>query len=132
MARQRGGIEVEIMQMLTDYTEEIGREINAAGEKLAKQALKELGEKSPKRKKYPKGLRPTYSKGWRLKKFGEYGKFRIAIYNAPRYMLTSILEDGFTHKPDDSFIKGRQHIRPIQEKLSRDFEKAVEDIIKNA
>ena len=127
----RAGIDVEIMKVLTDYTEEIGREINEAGERLTKQALKELKKNSPKREKYPKGMKPTYSKGWKLKKFGQRGTFRIVLHNADRYMLTSILEHGFRHMPDKSFIPGREHIYPVQEKLNRDFEKAVEDIIKN-
>lgn len=131
MARQRIGIDVEIMRELTEYTAEIGREINKAGEKLARAALAELEEKSPKRDKYPKGKKPTYSKGWRIKRFGEYGRFRIVVHNEPRYMLTSILEHGFTHQPDKTFIEGREHIKPIQEKLNREFEKAVEQIIKN-
>lgn len=129
MARE--GLDVEIMQILTDYTEEIGEKINAAGEKLAKEALKELKSTSPKRKVYPKGLQPEYSNGWRVKKFGEYGKFRIVLHNQTRYMLTSILEFGFTHKPDNAFIEGREHIVPVQKKLNSDFEKAVENIIKN-
>ena len=127
----RNGIDVEIMQILSDYTEEIGEKINAAGEKLANQALKDLKVASPKRKKYPKGLKPEYSRGWRVKKFGEYGKFRIVLHNQTRYMLTSILEFGFIHKPDKTLIEGREHIKPIQDKLNRDFEKAVENIIKN-
>lgn len=131
MARERIGIDIEIMKVLTEYTAEIGREINKAGEKLAKAALAELEEKSPKRDHYPKGKKPTYSKGWRIKRFGEYGKFRIVVHNEPRYMLTSILEHGFTHVPDKTFIEGREHIEPIQDKLNRDFEKAVEQIIKN-
>ena len=132
MARQ--GIDVEIMQILTDYTDEIGEEINAAGEKLANQALKDLKAASPKRQKYPKGLKPEYSRGWRVKKFGEYGKFRIVLHNQTRYMLTSILENGFLHKPDKTLIVDKPympHIKPIQDKLNRDFEKAVENIIKN-
>lgn len=131
MARQRAGIDIEIMQILTEYTAEIGREINKAGEKLAKAALEELEEKSPKREKYPKGKKPTYSKGWRIKRFGDRGTFRIVLHNEPRYMLTSILEHGFKHMPDREFIEGREHIKPIQDKLNRDFEKAVEKIIKN-
>lgn len=127
MARQ--GIDVEIMQILTEYTAEIGSKINEAGEKLGKQALKELKERSPKREKYPKGMKPTYSKGWRLKKFGERGRFRLVLHNAPRYNLTSILEYGFKHMPNKKLVEGREHIKPIQDKLNRDFEKAVEKII---
>jgi len=130
MARQ--GIDVEIMQILTEYTAEIGSKINEAGEKLGKQALKELKERSPKREKYPKGMKPTYSKGWRLKKFGERGRFRLILHNAPRYNLTSILEYGFKHVPDNTPIIDKPympHIEPIQDKLNRDFEKAVEKII---
>lgn len=120
----RAGIDVEIMKILTDYTEEIGREINEAGERLTKQALKELKRASPKKT-------GAYSKGWKLKKFGQRGTFRIVIHNADRYMLTSILEHGFRHMPDKSLIPGREHIYPVQDKLNREFEKAVEDIIKN-
>lgn len=126
----KGGIEIEIMQILTEYTAEIGKKINEAGEKLSKAALKDIGEASPKRKKYYKGRKPVYSKGWRIKKFGEYGKFRVVIYNQPRYMLTSILENGVhKHYPNGKPTEGKEHIKPIQDKLNRDFEKAVEKII---
>lgn len=129
----QSGIDVEIMKILTEYTAEVGNKINKAGTKLTKQALKELAEVSPKRKKYPKGLSPTYSKGWRLKKFGEHGRFRVVIHNEPRYMLTTFLEQGFTHMPDKTLIADKPympHIKPIQDKLNRDFEAAVEKILK--
>lgn len=116
------GIDVEIMQILTEYTAEIGNAVNKAGEKLAKQALKELKETSPKDT-------GAYAKGWRIKKFGEHGRFRIVLHNYDRYMLTTFLEKGFTHMPDKSRIKGREHIKPVQDRLNREFEKAVEKII---
>lgn len=116
------GIDVEIMQVLTEYTAEIGDAVNRAGEKLAKQALKELKAASPKDT-------GAYAKGWRIKKFGEHGRFRIVLHNYDRYMLTTFLEKGFTHVPDKTRIKGREHIKPVQDKLNREFEKAVEKII---
>ncbi len=126
MARQRQPINVEIMKILTDYTAEIGREINAAGERLAKQAQKELRKAPPTPKKTG-----DYAKSWKIKKFGKSGTFRIIIYNSLKPRLTHLLEMGFKHEPDKTFIEGRKHIRPVQEKLDREFEKAVEDIIKN-
>lgn len=119
----RAGIDVQIMRALTEYTEEIAAEIKAEGKKLGRRARDKLKKTSPKRT-------GVYAGGWTIKEYKERGSFRLVIHNKDRYMLTSILEHGFRHKPDNKLVSGQEHIRPVQDELNADFEAAVEKIIK--
>lgn len=119
----------DIMEILTEYTQAIGEQVSKKADKLSKEAVRQLRERSP-RSKLPDVKH--YADSWSITKFGKSKTFRIVIHESTaKYRLTHLLENGFTHKPDNTFIKGRPHIKTIQDKLNRDFEAAVEDIIKN-
>lgn len=119
----------DIMAILTEYTVEIGEKVSEAADRLTKQAKKQLRETSPRSKL--KNVK-HYADSWGIKYLGKSGRFRIVIHESTaKYRLTHLLEDGFTHQPDKGFVKPQKHIEPVQDQLNRDFEKAVENIIKN-
>jgi len=111
------------MELLTEYTHEVGEKISKAADRLAKQAQKELGEVSPKHT-------GKYAKSWHLKRFGESGSFRIVLHNS-EYRLPHLLENGVEHHyPNDSHVDPKVHIAPVQDKLNDAFFKECEKIIK--
>lgn len=124
---KRNEIEVEIMKILTDYTEEIAQEVEAAANKRAKEAVKTLKATSPR----SKINHPHYGDGWTVKKQKSGGKLEVTIYNRTKPHLTHLLEYGYLKK-DGTRVKGRPHITPVQEQLNRDFAADCEEIIKNA
>lgn len=124
---KRYDIEIEIMKALTDYTEEVAQEIEAAADRRAKEAVKTLKQTSPRSKE----SHPHYADGWAIKKQKSGGKLEVMIYNRPKPHLTHLLEFGYLKK-GGTRVKGRPHIAPVQEQLNRDFAADCEDIIKNA
>lgn len=124
---KRNEIEVEIMKILTDYTEEIAQEVEAAANKRAKEAVKTLKATSPR----SKIDHPHYADGWAIKKQKSGGKLEVTIYNRPKPYLTHLLEFGYLKK-GGTRVKSRPHITPVQEQLNRDFAADCEEIIKNA
>lgn len=75
-----------------------------------------------------------YNKGWRFKTTKKYGSIECEIYNATNYQLTHLLENG--HKligrdgRQKGFVKAYPHITPVSQKLSDEYEREVETIIR--
>lgn len=124
---KRNEIEVEIMKILTDYTEEIAQEVEAAANKRAKEAVKTLKATSPR----SKVNHPHYGDGWTVKKQKSGGRLEVTIYNRKKPHLTHLLEYGHLKK-GGTRVKGIPHIEPVQKKLNREFEADCEEIIANA
>lgn len=123
---KRYDIEIEIMKVLTDYTEEVAQEIEAAADRRAKEAVKTLKQTSPRSKE----SHPHYADGWAIKKQKSGGKLEITIYNRRKPHLTHLLEYGHLKK-GGTRVKGIPHIEPVQEQLNRDFLTDCEEIIRN-
>ena len=123
---KRYDIEIEIMKALTDYTEEVAQEIEAAADRRAKEAVKTLKQTSPRSKE----SHPHYADGWAIKKQKSGGKLEITIYNRRKPHLTHLLEYGYLKK-GGTRVKGIPHIEPVQEQLNRDFLADCEEIIRN-
>lgn len=123
---KRYDIEIEIMKALTDYTEEVALEIEAAADRRAKEAVKTLKQTSPRSKE----SHPHYADGWAIKKQKSGGKLEITIYNRRKPHLTHLLEYGHLKK-GGTRVKGIPHIEPVQEQLNRDFLADCEEIIRN-
>ena len=116
-----------IMEILTEYTHSVGRQVAEEAERLSKQAHRQLRETSPRSELTDV---KHYADSWSVKKFGKSKTFRIVIHESTaKYRLTHLLENGFIHKPDKKAVRPQKHIEPVQEQLNREFEKAVERII---
>ena len=123
---KRYDIEIEIMKALTDYTEEVAQEIEAAADRRAKEAVKTPKQTPPRSKE----SHPHYADGWAIKKQKSGGKLEITIYNRRKPHLTHLLEYGHLKK-GGTRVKGIPHIEPVQEQLNRDFLADCEEIIRN-
>lgn len=114
----------QIAEDFETYTDNIIKEIDEAGEQIAKDAVKKLKASSPKRT-------GKYAKGWRQKKDKIYGQpNNYTIYNKTDYQKTHLLENGYAKKSGGR-VQGQPHIRPIEEEVIEEFTNAVEEAIRN-
>lgn len=114
---------IDICDILDEYSNDIQEGITKAAEDVAKQGASELKSKSPKRT-------GKYSKGWRVDKRSGKGFVHTTIYNATRWQLTHLLEKPHLLRNGKKSTP-KVHIQPVEEKCIKNFEKKVENIIKN-
>ena len=112
-----------ISDILNDYSLEIQEGIKKAAEDVAKQGMNELKKTSPKRT-------GKYSKGWRVEKKSGFGYVETTIYNSTDWQLTHLLEKPHLLR-NGKKSKPIVHIEPVEEKCIKNFEKKVEQLIKN-
>lgn len=112
----------EIAKILSEYTEDVIEGIDEAGQEVAKEAVKELKAKSPKKT-------GGYAKGWTKKTEKKYGDVStVIIYNKNKPGLTHLLEHGHA-KRGGGRVDGIPHIKPVEEKIIKEFSSKVEIII---
>jgi len=106
----------EIMKALENYSDDISEVVEEVSNKVGKEAVSEIKKTSPK--KYGR-----YAKGWKLKK-DKLGKNRysVKIHNKTDYQLTHLLEFGHATR-NGKKTKAIPHIRPVEEKYSKEYEK---------
>ncbi len=114
----------EIARVLAEYSQDVVEKVNISSEKVAKAAVKQLKETSPKR--YGK-----YAKSWAVKTEPEVGQphKRIVHVKAPHHRLTHLLEHGHA-KVGGGRVEGKPHIRPTEEQVIKDFTQEVEEAIR--
>lgn len=112
----------EIAKILSEYTEDVIEGIDEAGQEVAKEAVKELKAKSPKKT-------GVYAKGWGRKTEKKVGDVStVIIYNKNKPSLTHLLEHGHA-KRGGGRVDGIPHIKPVEEKIIKEFSSKVEKII---
>lgn len=114
---------LDIKKILNDYSYDIQEGIKQKASVLANEAKKEIKQVSPK-------LTGDYKKGWRLQKQINRYSVQCTIYNQTDYQLTHLLEKPHL-KRNGKLTTPKVHISPVQEKLSKRYEKEVENLIKN-
>jgi hypothetical protein len=108
----------EIAKQLQQFTSFVEEELEATKDEVTKEAVSLLKQNSPV-------LTGDYKKGWRRKKIGK----DIIIHNATDYQLTHLLENGHV-KAEGGRVAAKVHIRPVEEKIVKDFEDRVERAIR--
>lgn len=108
----------EIVSALEVYTTAVSEQIEKEKIDVAKEAVKELKQKSPKDT-------GEYSKGWKRSKVGT----AQVVHNATGYSLTHLLERGHA-KRGGGRVPGKPHISPVEQKAIDEFEKRVEKVIR--
>ena len=108
-----------INKVLADYEKGMIADVNALTKKLTQQGAKEV-----KRASKQFGGTGVYADGW-TSKF-ETGRLSAqgTIYNKDVPGLPHLLENGHA-KRNGGRVPGRAHIAPVEEKLIKEFEKAV-------
>ena len=112
------GLSNEIVKALADYKDEVNKGIEIEKENVAKKAVKILKETSPKNS-------GKYAKGWKVSDIS--GK--KVVHNKTDYQLTHLLEHGYA-KVNGGRVAAKPHIRPVEEKVIKEFVEGVEKVIK--
>jgi hypothetical protein len=114
------GIAAEISRHFREYTNDVQKKVRSAENKVTKEAVSELQANSPV------GKTGRYAAGWAKKREDD----RVIIYNKDRYQLAHLLEHGHA-KRGGGRVPGKVHIKPVEEKAVKEFEKLVEKAIQS-
>jgi hypothetical protein len=116
---------LDVKDLLNEYSDSIQEGIDKEAQEIAKQAVNELKETSPKRPKSGK-----YARGWRVNTKKGRGFINCTVHNATNWQLTHLLENGHTTR-NGGRTRAFVHIRPVEEKYVNQYQRDVERIIKN-
>jgi hypothetical protein len=108
----------EIKKQLQYYANDVAEKVEDAQDETTKRLVKDLKQDSPKN-------RPSYAKGWRIKKV----KNAKVVHNKTDYQLTHLLEKGHA-KRNGEREPAQVHIRPNEERAVKDYLKKIEGAIK--
>lgn len=112
-----------VKDYLEIYVEDIGEAVEKTSNQIGKEAKEELKQTFPKRT-------GRYAKGWTIKKDRKKKNYyAIKIHNKTDYQLTHLLEFGHATRSGGR-TKAITHIRPVEEKYKKEFEKRLEDKIR--
>lgn len=114
---------LEVNDILNEYSNDIQEAITNEAQIIAKQGVSDLKNTSPKRT-------GKYARGWRVKTEKGKGYIECIIHNATDYQLTHLLEKPHL-KRNGGFTTPKPHIKPVEEKVVKEYELNVENIIKN-
>ena len=114
---------LNVMDILNEYSNDIQEGITNEAQTVAKEGANELESSSPKRT-------GDYRKGWRVKTTKGNGFVNCTIHNSTNYQLTHLLENGHLNR-DGSRTPPKVHIKPVEKQCISNFEKNIENIIKN-
>lgn len=114
----------EINKILTEYGEDVQRDVDEAAAKVTKAGVRAV--KGNSRSTF--GGSGKYASGWTSK----FEKGRLSsqgiIYNATVPGLPHLLEHGHANR-NGGRTPGRPHIAPVEQKIIKDFEEAVKNSI---
>jgi len=113
---------------LKKYTKEVEEGLASVSKELAKNAAKEL--KNVSASTFNTVQDKPYSEGWTAKNESVRHHARWVIHNKNKPGLAHLLEHGHAQVNGDR-TPGRIHIKPIEEKLIKDYEDNVKAIIEN-
>ena len=106
----RQSMTTQITKALTEYSFEVAKKSEEAGDKVGKEAVSKLKNESPRRT-------GDYAKSWRLKKEkGSLGVSSFVVYNKDHYQLTHLLENGHVIKNKKGTYgrtSPKKHIQPV-------------------
>ena len=115
---------IDIKEILNEYSNDIQEGITDAAIQIAESGKNELKATSPKRT-------GSYRKGWRVDKRSGKGFVHTTIYNATNWQLTHLLEKPHLKRDGVNYTTPIVHIAPVEKKCIAEFQKDVEQIIKN-
>ena len=120
-------LESTLREYINEYKENIQEDVKETTDAIVKEAVNELKETSPK----GKGTRKNpYYKGW-TKQAGKEnkGRYTAKIHNKTNYQLTHLLEFGHATR-NGKRTKAIPHVRPVEEKYNKLYEKKLTTVIK--
>lgn len=121
------GLAEALVQVFTDYTEEVEDLVAKEVEETAKITQAEIKANSPVRKG-PKG--GGYKKGWSRRKSSKGGHTVYTIYNKDKPGLVHLLEKGWTTRKGNR-VSGRPHVKPAYEKHVKTMPDRIKKLIES-
>lgn len=121
----------EIKKIIKEYGEDLTKEIDAAGKKVADKGKTALRNEATAKFGSRKNLH-RYAKGWRVVAEPDRLYVSYEIYNANQPTLTHLLENGHEMRGWAEGLPrfpGRPHIDPVADELAEEFYKEVQDAI---
>ncbi|EEW36770.1 hypothetical protein HMPREF0444_1502 [Granulicatella adiacens ATCC 49175] len=107
-------LESEIAKALTNFSEDVAKEIDESVDELAEKTVSKLKSNSPKKT-------GDYASDWNTKKDK---KGKRTIYQKEEYRIAHILEFGHAKK-DGGRVPAITHIKPIEEEIIKEFEENI-------
>lgn len=122
----------EVIDILKEYSSDIQEGITDTAISVAKDGVKTLKATSPVNKKRT-AHRGSYARGWRTRTEKSYGSVNVIIHNATDYQLTHLLEKPHLKRNTKlGKTKPIVHIQPVDATCSAEYERKVEEVIRNA
>lgn len=117
---------LDINKILQDYTKNISEAITEAANEVAEDGKNRLRATNDTYK-----IRTgDYNRSWKVKKQGGYNYVHNVIYNDKHYRLTHLLEYGHATR-NGGRTRAFPHINNVDRYVCEEFEKKVEEAIKN-
>lgn len=114
----------EIARMMDEYAADVTMDLKSDAKAVAKEAVKELKQKSPEGAGSRKG---HYKDGWGITVQEETGNsIGITIHNKKKPGLTHLLENGHA-KRGGGRVAAIPHIELVEKKLIHEYEKRLEE-----
>lgn len=120
---------LQINDILNDYTDEIQEGISRVAQEVAREDVKALKEANTY-----KVRSGDYNKSWTISKTKGVNTIRCIVHNKKHYRLTHLLEYGHQIKRNGTRVgsaKAFPHIAPVEKKSNENYERKVEEVIRN-
>lgn len=116
-----------ISTILKEYEDETLENLGVIAEAMGKKGVQALRQES--RRQFPKGT-GEYAKGWKMQKSQSRLSAFVTIYNE-HHGMPHLLEHGHVVRNGTDrvypSVPGREHIKPVADKLVEEFERGVVD-----
>ena len=118
---------LDITDILDEYSKDIQESIMDEAEKVSLKGANKLKQTSPKNT-------GKYAKGWKVKTIKGRNYVRSYIHNSTNWQLTHLLEKPHVIRNKNGtygISKPQVHIAPVEQECILEYEREVENIIKN-
>jgi hypothetical protein len=111
------GITQEIIKQLKYYVADVRDQVEIAMNESATDVKTSIAKDSPRK-------RPSYAKGWRIKK----GNHKLIVHNKTDYQLTHLLEHGHALR-DGGRFEGTPHIAKHEKRVVKEYLKKIKKAV---